>query len=31
MNIKLFIERLILDGISPSPSERPLLQESGQK
>jgi hypothetical protein len=26
MNIKLHIERLILDGISPSPVEPPLLQ-----
>jgi hypothetical protein len=26
MNIKLHIERLILDGISPSLGERPLLQ-----
>jgi hypothetical protein len=26
MNVKLHIERLILDGISPFPGERPLLQ-----
>lgn len=26
MNITLYIERLILDGISPSSEERPLLQ-----
>ena len=28
MNIKLYIERLILDGISPSPGERPFLQSA---
>lgn len=31
MNINLHIERLVLDGISPSPGERPLLQASVEK